>query len=132
MQFERTRKRPIDISLIPLINVIFLLLVFFLVAGTLVEPDEFTVEIPEGESSVVSDKSQITIVLTRAGEMKIGGVEVTPYELDNILKAQLEGTPDKAVVIKADAALSAAQLTSLIRAVSAAGGQNLAIATRAR
>ena len=63
-------------NVLPLINIVFLLLIFFLLAGTIAIPDLFVVEPPSSESELESSASEITLLITSDGKFAIQGEEI--------------------------------------------------------
>jgi len=129
---ERKFRKANEISLIPLINVIFLLLIFFLVAGRVNEPDALPIEIPSAKSGQLENTQapeSITIMLGKKGKMLLNKNEVSEEVLNSVLKYELERKPDLPVIIKADATLPASNLMKIMVKVSDLGGKNFFVAT---
>jgi len=131
--FEEKQKERIEISMVPLINVVFLLLIFFLVVGTVNEPDILPIETPSaktGEKLNIKDESnQITILLGKNSKIVFNDSEVSNDVLDSVLKYELKKKPNQAITVKADSVLPAADLIGLLIKVSGAGGREISIAT---
>lgn len=130
MEFERNRKTIRQISLVPLINVVFLLLIFFLVAGTVEKVDVIDVELPEAESGEVIEEGPIEILLGRYNEVIANDV---PLELEGIeawLKPKLENAPERVITIKADARLEAARMIELLDSLKKAGAKQISLTTQ--
>lgn len=133
MKFEKSNKSNFQISMVPLINVIFLLLIFFIVAGTLESPDRFKVEIPHAQTGELiedkSDEKPIILTLDRDDQIIYNDKKVSAELLDIVLLHSIRKKPERLIHIKADASLSASKLVGLIRKLSEAGALNLSIAS---
>ncbi|MBL7250292.1 ExbD/TolR family protein [Alloalcanivorax sp. C16-2] len=116
MHLEPERHRSPSISLTPLIDVVFILLVFFMLASRFGDWKDLPVNVlPSEESADQQDRDWLTLTVTESGQVEIGD---TTYALDE-LAAQLD--PGKTVLItgEPDAPLQAALAT--LDAVRAAG-----------
>ena len=114
IEFDEARPRRPYESVVPLINVVFLLLVFFLLAGTLQPTDDIDVDLPVGQ---VDDK--------RASEDVILYVEAAPYMLRKFLDEK--GGFD--VSIKADEKAPAHELIKLMEGLRNVGVREVNLVT---
>lgn len=130
MEIERNRKPVKEISLIPLINVVFMLLVFFMVAGTLEKVDLIPVNLPEAQSGQMLDEGHVQLVLGRYGEMTLNDEPIMLADLKTLMRKQLEFNPKRVITIKADARMDASRLIAVLDDIKAAGGVNLSLITQ--
>lgn len=130
MDFERQRKPMREISLVPLINVVFLLLIFFLVAGTVEKFDVVPVELPEAISGQVLDEGHIQIVLGKRDEVLINDELITLDQIQVQLAKQLEFNKKRIITVKADANMDASRLIKVMNMIKLAGGENLSLVTQ--
>lgn len=126
MNFRRRTRVETDINLTPLIDVVFLLLIFFMVSTTFTRETELKVDLPEsvsGERADNTEPQQIEVLISATGEVAINGNVLISPNLDT-LKAALarESGGDRGlpVVITADAKTPH---QSVITAMDAAGQQ---------
>ena len=134
MEFEGRRRIKIGLNLVPLINVIFLLLVFFMLAGTLRSPEPFGVEAPE---SATSDKSEVEPIFEQAvlvaaadGRLSLNGKEISWADLPPALEALFEGVTAPAVTLTVDADANTGDMVDLIGELRAAGAKLVFLTTR--
>jgi biopolymer transport protein ExbD len=128
--FTKTRKPMRKISLVPMINVIFMLIFFFLVGGHLQPVNILEVDLPDAASGTMLDQGPIEVLLGKYDEIIINDVL---YSKDNALAAlqqQLDINPERIVTIKADARSSANKLVAFMELARLAGGQNLSLVTQ--
>lgn len=130
MEFERNRKPVREISLIPLINVVFMLLIFFMVAGTLERVDLIPVDLPQAQSGQMLDEGHITVVLGRYGEMLLNEEPIVMADLKPLMRKQLEFNNKRIITIKADSRMDASRLIAVLDDIKAAGGVNLSLITQ--
>ena len=118
MNFSTPRKSSgLEIDLTPLINIVFLMLIFFMLAGTLKTADN--IEKAEMQSSALVDEESLIIGLALDGSLSIGGDVIAAENLTELLKRQK--LADGKVAIKPDARLAAAELLSVSQLLRDAG-----------
>lgn len=130
IQFER-HKRPIrPVSLVPLINVVFLLLIFFLVAGTIKRFEMVDVAIPQAVSGEVLDEGHVQVVLGRHDEVVINDKPATLDEIAPLVARSLAENKNRLITVKADARMPANRMVEVMNRIRAAGGVNVSLVTQ--
>lgn len=104
---SRSRPEP-DVNLTPLIDVVFLLLIFFMVSTSFVKQSQITIRLPEAESAAVPEQppEQIDIMITEQGTYLVNGRELInnrPETIRNALQRVSDGNTDLPLTISADA-----------------------------
>ena len=122
MNFRSERREEPEINLTPLIDVVFLMLIFFMISTTFNREAEMSIQLPEASVEPGEAKEQpLELVISREGRYFIGEHEVVNTELETLREA-LDGIvgdeTDQPLVISADAE---APYQSVIRAMDAAG-----------
>lgn len=130
VSIKRTSKRGKEISLVPLINVVFLLLIFFLVAGTISKIEIVPIDPPLAESGKILDEGHIVILLGRYDEVIIDDELVLMDDIIPVVSKSLENHPQKIITLKADSRVKASRLIEVMDMVRAAGGLNLSLVTQ--
>ena len=78
MKFKRANADPIEVNLTPLIDVVFLLLIFFMVSTTFTRETQIAINLPEAEGEQVAKKQNpIEIVIGESGNIAINGQLLT-------------------------------------------------------
>ncbi len=115
-----TPKRPrrTEDNILPLINIVFLLLIFFMLAGALHTRPPFALSPPETAHADDSQLDPDLLSIAADGRMALGSTSVSVDELRTRLR---DWDPAQALQVKADAGLPAQQLTQLLRDLRAAG-----------
>lgn len=129
MIFEKPRRRKIEISLIPLINVIFLLVIFFLITGSMAPGGASQVRIPIGKTAIQSNVATFIVAIDQYNSIHIDGKYTPREELKEIIFTKLSNNKENNIIIKADEKLKAEFLTEIIKLIAEAGGVNISIAT---
>ncbi len=117
----------IDIS--PLIDCIFILLLFFIVTTSFVEETGIEVDKPLAASSVKLEKTSILIALTAKGEVVYGGREIGLSGIQPLVKRMLQ-KEDVPVIVQADASAQSGLLVRVIDEAKLAGAVKVSVATR--
>ena len=81
MKFKRQRKEPLAVNLTPLIDVVFLLLIFFMVSTSFTDLSELVVNLPEAKGEQrQTEANGLEIVITATDDMFLNG---TPFPADD-------------------------------------------------
>jgi biopolymer transport protein ExbD len=104
--------------LIPLINVVFLLLAFFIISGTFRAADTLAIEPPQAETSGSLDFESQILFMTRDGALALGKKQLSAEQAVEELARWLAKDPDGEVQIKADAQVKARDILPLLRRLS--------------
>ena len=105
MNFRQLRRPEVSINLTPLIDVVFLLLIFFMVSTSFSELTQLVVDLPEAEGAPASADSTVLLVVDVQGNMTLDG-EPVPNDtggLSAALRQRLSGNTDIPVTLSADA-----------------------------
>ena len=118
----------LDDKIIPMINVIFLLLIFFLIAGSLTELEREGVRPPRSETAPVSGGSENEWLLRSDGTIIVDGEQ---YTLDQfrIWVSRPDFTVPRSQQVRADANAPAKQLLPLMQLLRERGVERLALVT---
>ena len=90
MKFGRRHREEVDVNLTPLIDVVFLLLIFFMVSTTFTKKTHLSIDLPEAssQSSRAAD-IQIEVSITKNGDYAINNVSLINRDI-NTLKSAIE------------------------------------------
>ena len=105
MNFRQLRRPEVSINLTPLIDVVFLLLIFFMVSTSFSELTQLVVDLPEAEGTPASTDTSVLLVVDVAGNMTLDG-EPVPNNVRGLSAAmgeRLSGNTDIPVTLSADA-----------------------------
>ena len=116
MDLSDAPRRPRAESIVPMINVVFLLLIFFLMTSRLAQPDPFEVTPPEAALDRTPE-AEATLYVDKSGRLSFDGAE---GEAALARLATLSGQ-DAVIQLRADAALEAAKAAALLADLASAG-----------
>jgi len=117
------------IDLSPLIDVVFLLLIFFIVTTVFIKETGVEISKPRAASSQDLDKQAILIAVTAEGRVWHGGREIGNDGVRAVVAALLEQTPTTPVIIRADAKAATEATVRVIDAAKLAGAESVSLAT---
>lgn len=123
------RRRDTDENLIPLINIVFLLLVFFMLAGSFTPPEQFEVTPPLSSSRAPVEERALEILLSADGRMAVGARTLDRLALRRLLRNRLSAQPGLRVQVKADGRLAARVVLEVMEVLRQAGVEKLRLLT---
>lgn len=135
MNFRAPRERDADINLTPLIDVVFLLLIFFMVSTTFVKESEIDLTLPEASAEVKETAAeQIDVAIDRDGTVYINEKALLNNRVDTLRKALGDAADgdDPVVIISADARASHQSVVDIMDAARQAGLFRVTFPTRVR
>jgi biopolymer transport protein ExbD len=134
LKFRRQRLDDVSVNLTPLIDVVFLLLIFFMVSTTFTRETQLSIDLPEAQGQVKeSNESEIEILIDESGSYRINGQGLVDSNMRTLQAAIYKisaGDTAMPMIITADAQ---AAHEDVVRAMDAAGQMgfvHLSITTR--
>ncbi len=131
MNFRRRRRETADVNLTPLIDVVFLLLIFFMVSTTFDKQSRIKVQLPEASQQKQlnrKDATRLDITVSATGKFYVNDREVINTDIDTLKRAidkVAKGKTDIPVVISADANTPYQAVITVMDAASQMGLNNM-------
>ena len=133
MKFTLDDEDKTDVSLTPLIDVVFLLLIFFMVTTTFNQHANLRVDLPEASNAVQSDEVlKIEIIIDKNGQYYIDGLSLLDQQertLINALSKVVQKNKTEKILIRADAQAPHQSVVSVMDAAGKLGLTQISIAT---
>lgn len=135
MKFPRTPRESVDINLAPLIDVVFILLLFFVVTTTFTRETQLKVDLPEAVSGTALETStskQLEVLVSIDGAFELNGKPLPNNDLSTLMDAlRIESAGDKSlpVMLSADAKAPYQSVVTAMDAASKLGFAHLRITT---
>lgn len=130
MEFARTSRKIRVVSMVSLIDIIFTVILFFIVAGHLEKFSIIPISLPTADSGQRLEEGPIVVMLGTLGEMIVNDELYSSEQVAVELKKQFAVNPERIITIKADAKMDANKLVDFLEQVRAAGGKNLSLVTQ--
>ena len=132
---ERKSQKHVDLNVTSLVDVLFLLLIFFTLTSTFKRAGELELQLPEsttaGPTGSAASPKPVELVLTERGTLLLDGAPTTFEQLLPRLRALHERRPDSQVTIEAEEKVEHGRIVRLLDAVRAAGFTAVGIGVRA-
>jgi len=122
---------PGEIDLTPMLDVVFILLIFFIVTSVFVTEAGIEVLKPEASTADPKSKDLILIAVTAEGEIWIDGEAVDPRFVRSRFELRLAESPNSSVVIQGDRAATNEHVMGILRAAREANIASVSISTEA-
>ena len=128
MSSDEGNETGIDMS--PLIDCVFILLIFFIVTTTFVEETGIEVDKPQAATASQLEKTSILIALTTDGEVIYGGKDIGLRGVQPLVKRMVQADPEVPVIIQADQESETGILVRIIDEAKLGGAQKVSLASR--
>ena len=135
MKFSHQQQEPLNINLTPLIDVVFLLLIFFMVTTTFTRESQLEVNLPEASSAQVAsqERDRIDILINADGLYSVNGQPLVNAQAETLRRAVIELAGDQRqipYVITADAQTPHQAVVSAMDVAGKLGFSQLRITTQ--
>ncbi len=122
-----------EISIISLIDVVLLLLVFFMLTTNFVLQSGIEVKLPQAKEAAKKPAAELIVTITRQGKLYLNQQPVKLGELAGVLKGQLTAPPESnLLIIRADKRVEHGKVVQIMDLAKGVGIERLAIATETR
>ena len=128
---KRERSIEVDdaLNLTPMIDCVFLLLIFFMVTTVFKQPYTLVVELPEARQAQVVEEKKLVASISADGLMEINRVPVDLSTIDEVLRREQQGTRSLTLVVRTDKETRHKHLLDLFEAAKRAGIEKIPLAT---
>lgn len=118
-----------EINISPLIDMVFILLIFFIVTTVFVEETGVEVDKPQAASASNLDKNSILLAITSSGQVVYGGRDIGVGGVRALVRRLLQKEP-MPVIVQVDQAAPAGQLVRVIDEAKLGGAENVSVAAQ--
>ncbi|MEJ2666952.1 MAG: biopolymer transporter ExbD [Deinococcales bacterium] len=126
---SRLRASP-SIDLTPMVDVVFLLVIFFMVSTTFITMESgLPVDLPSAQTAVTEPSTLPTVTITKDEAIYVGGTQVTQAQVIDAVRRQMASSGYTTVVLRADASVPHGVVVTVMDLIKQAGAKRLAIAT---
>lgn len=122
---------PAEINIVPMIDVIFAILTFFIMASLFLTRSEgLPVNLPEAATADAQRESQIVVTVDAEGAVSVNDVSVVVEAIADAVRSRMVETGSTLVVIKADSQVNHGQVVAVMDALRTVEGARIGIATQ--
>ena len=129
--FRRRDRTTADtaVDLTSMIDMTFILLIFFMVSTTFVKDMKIDLSRPSAQSQAVASTKSVRLYIDRQGETYLDGEPVRPWVIQSRVRDLLRGMTTKSVLVVTDAEVPAQKLVDVVDAARLAGAEDVGVAT---
>jgi biopolymer transport protein ExbD len=121
MKIRRPKKIDMAVNLTPLIDCVFLLLIFFLLTSWLARPEAIEIELPESSYTEKVEENKLVISIFESGEIALNREIVSLDELAARLEFEARGVGARRALLRADKQVRLELLLKVMDEVKKAG-----------
>ena len=125
---RRAAKKTLELNIAPLIDMVFILLIFFLVTTSFVKETGVDISRPTASTAVAKNKATILIGVTRDNTIHLDRREMDVRAVRSGVERAMAENPEASVVIVADKESRTGLVISVMDACKLAGAENVALA----
>lgn len=118
-----------EINITPMLDIVFIMLIFFIVTASFVKESGIDVNRPEAQTAVTQDRGAIFVAISASGEIWINRRRVDAGAVRANIERLHAENPQGGVVIQADQDATTKLLVAVMDAARQAGVYNVSIAT---
>ncbi len=130
MQMRVRKKRSLILNVTSLIDVLFLLLIFFMISTTFLSQPAIKMELPKARHSDIVRQKPLVVYIDQFGKVFLNDEPMEIPLLGEALRRKLNESTDKALVLKADSRVSHGNVIEVLDIVKGAGVKKLIVSTR--
>ncbi len=117
MAIQTRNKRNASFSMASMSDLVFLLLIFFMLTSTLVSPNAIKLLLPQSSSKTMA-KQSVTVYINETYQFFVGESRVTESELANRIGSNIQGNAEATIVLRADKTVPVQHIVTVIDAVN--------------
>lgn len=129
MKLRRKKERSADVDISPLIDMVFILLIFFMVSTTFVKDAQVELKRPSAASATAASTKSLRVSIAQDGGIFLDGTPVKPWILQSKIRDAFRGGADKTVLVVADRRVPVERLVEVVDQCRLAGAGDVAVAT---
>ena len=127
MEFERTARTTRELNLTPLVDIILMLVIFFMLSTSFVVSESMELSLPDGKAAPVALPDILRIQIAPDGTVLVNQQPMAKDALNQLLVNQLGSQPDTKIAIFTTPGVSVQQLVSILDEVYLTGGRNVQV-----
>lgn len=114
MDFRRKKRFEAEVSTSSLNDIMFFLLLFFLIISTIANPSVIKVLLPKANNNQTLNKKQITLTINKSKEYYLNDKLIVPANLEEAIQKESTGVEDPTIVLRMDAELTIQDLVDIL------------------
>ena len=127
--FLQTTEEDVEINMTPMLDVVFILLIFFIVTTSFIRESGVNINRPQASSATTLPQQAITVAITAKNQVWIDQRQVEPQSIRRNIERLLSESPESTVILQADEYAHTGLLIQALDQCKLAGAKNIAVAT---
>ena len=129
MKFRRKQTEEAAVDMSPLIDMVFILLIFFMVSSTFVKDMKLDIERPGASSASKASSKVIRVYIDNIGDTYVDGQPVKTWAIQSKLREMMRTSTEKSVLVITDDTISVEKLIDVVDQCRMSGAKDVAVAT---
>lgn len=129
MRTRKKRPQAQDIDMSPLIDMVFILLIFFMVSATFVKDMKLDLERPNAASAARASTKALRVYIDAENNIYLDGNPVKPWMVQSRVREQVQGGASSSVLVVVDRRVPADKLIEVVDQCRLAGASDVGVAT---
>jgi biopolymer transport protein ExbD len=129
MKFVPKRHEPEDLNISPLIDMVFILLIFFAVSTTFVKDMQIELQRPSAESSQQASTKSVRVYIDQGGQVYVNEKPTNSWMVQSMVRDALAVSTEQKVLVVADESTPTRKLVEVVDQAQLAGAQDVGVAT---
>ncbi|WP_304545568.1 ExbD/TolR family protein [Sulfurimonas microaerophilic] len=130
MRFRRKKDDISDVDMSPLIDMVFILLIFFMVSSTFVKDMKLDLERPGASSATRASSKVIRVYIDNQADVYIDNQPIKLWAVQGKLRDMLRTSTNKSVLVITDNSIAVEKLIELVDQCRLSGAKDVAVATK--
>jgi biopolymer transport protein ExbD len=128
-RYQQEKSEGGSVDLTPMIDMTFILLIFFMVSTTFVKDMKVDIDRPGAQATQVASTKAVRIYIDKQGQTYIDGEPVQIWTLQGRIRDQIKGMTSKSVLVVTDEVVPSGRLVEVVDQARLAGAEDIGVAT---
>ncbi len=128
--YFKNDEEDVEINMTPMLDVVFILLIFFMVTTTFVKDMKLELERPKASSAVSASSKAIRLYIDQHGDTYLDGEPVRIWLIQSKLRDLLSTSTSKVVLVVTDEGVPAGKLVEVVDQARLSGAESVGVATK--
>lgn len=129
MEFSGRSRSKVELNVAPLIDIVFLLLIFFMLASTFLKPEAVDLIIHGSNTNLVAAEEPLMVHVGADETIKLNGLYLALQDLTGELSARTSDSPEQLITLQAEDAVPVQLLVEVMDRINMAGLDNIALSS---
>jgi biopolymer transport protein ExbD len=129
MRFRQRKSQEIGVDMSPLIDMVFILLIFFMVSSTFVKDMKLDLNRPGASSASKASSKVIRVYIDKTGDTYVDAQPVKTWAIQGKLRDMLRASAERSVLVVTDDGIEVNKLIEVVDQCRMAGAKDVAVAT---